>query len=223
MSLSRRDLLLGLGGLAVTGCAAPGSAVYQVVDAFRALDRAKKQYPVSRETIEAQSAGVLGAQVEGGLKGLVVWQKRENRQDYWRSGNGVVIVTEQGRLIRTSGFPQDQIASRLVSGFDPLGTLLDRSRGYQMARQLDWLPDQYGQLAEYELSYATDRTIDLQGQAREVAEWAEVIRFPKTRRRWKQLFQVDPRTGQVLRTIQHVGPEMRVILELLKAPVVQQT
>lgn len=223
MSLSRREMLLGLGGLAVSGCATPGSAVYQVFDAFRALDRAKKQYPVSRETIQAQSAGVLGAQVEGGLKGLVVWQKRENRQDYWRSGNGIVIVTEQGRLIRTAGFPQDQIASRLFSGFDPLGTVLDRNRVYQMSRQLDWAPDQYGQLAEHEMSYSGPRTIDLQGEVREVAEWSEVIRFPKTRRRWKQLIQVDPQSGQVLRSIQHVGPEMRVILELLKPPATQQT
>ena len=101
--------------------------------------------------------------------------------------------------------------------------MLDRNRVYQMSRQLDWAPDQYGQLAEHEMSYSGPRTIDLQGEVREVAEWSEVIRFPKTRRRWKQLIQVDPQSGQVLRSIQHVGPEMRVILELLKPPATQQT
>lgn len=216
MNQNRRSVLLGLGGLALTGCAAPGSAVYQVVDSFRALDRAKKNYPVTRADIEAQPLAVMGVQVEGGLKGIIIWSKRENGLDYWRSGNGVTLVTEAGRLIRSSGFPQDQLASRVISGAEPLGLRLDPSRSYQVTRELDYLPDQYGVEAIYQLSYLREAQITVMDQTRQVAEWAETVRLPKQRRKWTQLMQLDPVTGEVLRSIQHVGPKMRVILELLK-------
>lgn len=218
MNLDRRALLLGLGGTTLTACSTPGSAVYLIVDSFRALDRAKKLYPVSRADIEGQPLGVLGVQVEGGVKGLVVWNKREDGYDHWRSGNGVVIVTQGGRLIRTSGFPQDQLASRLVSGLDALGSPLDPTREYQQERELDFLPDQYGLAAKYRLEYSKRTEIQLLDRRMPVDEWSEEVRLPQLRRKWKQLVQVDPVTGRVLRTIQHVGPKLRVILELLKAP-----
>ncbi len=221
MNFDRRTVLLGLGGVALTGCAAPGSAVYQVVDAYRALDRAKKEYPVTRADIEAQPLGVMGVQVEGGIKGIIIWNRRENGYDHWRSGNGVVIVTQAGRLIRTAGFPQDQLASRVVLGSEPLGTALDPARRYGLTRELDYLPDQYSVQAECELRYVRTKTIQLMGQAREVNEWVETVRLPRQRKKWKQSFDVDRTTGEVLRSVQHLGPRMRVILETLQ-PVAAQ-
>ena len=218
MNTTRRAVLLGLGATALTGCATPGSAVLQVLDAYRTLDKAKKNYPVTRAQIDAQPAGVLGAQVEGGLKGLVVWQRQEGGMDYWRSGNNVLVVTKKGRLVRTSGFPQDVLASRPATGVDPLGTPLDPSRDYRFNREMDWLPDQYGVVAEHRLRFIERRQVDLLGAPREVASWEETIRLPSLRRKWEQRIEVDAATGEVLRSIQHVGPETRLVLELLKAP-----
>lgn len=217
MSLSRRAVLLGLGGAALSGCATPGSAVYEIIDSYRALDRAKNQYQFTREQIDGQPLGVLGLQVEGGLKGIVVWDKRDNGHDHWRSGNGVVVVTQGGRLIRTSAFPQDQLASRVVAGTEFLGTPLDPTRQYEVSRELDFAPDQYGIEAIYQLRYVRSVTITLMGRSQQVDEWAETVRLPKLRRKWKQLIQVVPATGEVVRSIQHLGPKMRVILEVLKA------
>lgn len=216
MNPDRRSVLLGLGGLTLAGCAAPGSALYQVVDSFRALEQAKKNYPVTRADIEAQPLGVMGVQVEGGLKGIIIWSKRENGLDYWRSGNGVTLVTQSGRLISSSGFPQDQLASRVISGAEPLGLPLDPGRDYQVTRELDYFPDQYGVEAICQLSYRREVQITVMDQPRQVAEWVETVRLPKQRRKWTQLMQLDPATGEVVRSIQHVGPKMRVILELLK-------
>lgn len=218
MSLNRRAVLLGLGGAALAGCAAPSSSIYQVIDSYRALDRAKKMYPFSRADIDGQPLGVLGVQVEGGLKGIVVWNKRENGCDHWRSGNGVLIVTQAGRLIRTSGFPQDQLDSRIVSGLEPLGLPLDPARRYEVQREIDFLPDQNGIEAQYRLEHVRTTEIMLMDRLLPVEEWAETVRFPRSRLQWKQLVQVDRATGEVHRSIQHVGAKMRVILELLKAP-----
>ena len=220
MSIDRRTVLLGLGSAALTGCAAPGSAVYQIIDSYRALERGKKNYPFTRTEIENEPTGVLGVQVEDGLKGVMVWSKRENGLDHWRSGNGVVIVTQAGRLIRTSGFPQDQLASRLLSGNDPLGLPLDPARSYEQRRELDFLPDQYGVEAIYSLDFVGNTEVQWLDRKYPVSEWAETVRVPNLRRKWKQLIQVDPVSGTVLRSVQHVGPRMRVILELLKPPVI---
>ncbi len=218
MNPQRRAVLLGLGGAALAGCAAPGSAVYQVFDSYRALNRAKENYPVTQGQIDAQPLGVLGVQVEGGLKGLVVWEKAENDMDHWRSGNDVRLVTANGRLISTQGFPRDQLASRVLEGVDPLGLPLEPSRQYEWTRVLSHAPDRVEVIAQHRLSYAQQRSIRLLEKEVIVEEWQEVIRLSRRSRPWKQLIQVDAASGRVMRSIQHVGPEMRVILELLKAP-----
>ncbi|MES2683745.1 MAG: YjbF family lipoprotein [Pseudomonadota bacterium] len=220
MSIDRRTVLLGLGGAALTSCAAPGSAVYQIVDSYRALDRAKKEYPNTRAQIDAQPLGVMGVQVEDGLKGLVLREKRENGQDYWRSGNGVLLVTQAGRLIRTTGFPEDQLDSQVLSGVEPLGQMMDPALRYEVSRELGFAAPQPAMQANYSLQYVRDVTVQWLGETYEVAEWAETVRLPQLRRKWKQLIQVDRSTGVVLRSIQHVGPKTRVILELLKPPTV---
>ncbi len=221
MSVDRRTLLLGLAGAAVSGCAAPGSAVFQVLESYRALDRAKKVYPVPRADIDNQPLGVMGVQVEGGLKGIIVWQRRENGLDYWQSGNGVIMITQRGRLVRTSGFAQDLIASRVIAGVEPWGSKLDAARSYEVDRELDYRPDQYGVAARYQMTYVRDREIELMGTRHTVSEWSEQVRLPSLRRKWTQLVQVDRETGEVLRSIQHIGPKLRVVLELLKPPAPQ--
>ncbi len=226
MNIDRRKVLLGLGSAALAGCstvgtvpgAPPKSVIYQILDSYRAVDRAKKQYSVSRADIDGQPLGVLGVQVEDGLKGFVVWARREGELDYWRSGNGVEIVTRAGRLIRTSGFPQDQLDSRILTGVDPLGTVLDPSQKYRVSRQLDYREDPKSFQADYQLEYVRDVEVRIMEQPLMLAEWRETVRLPATRRKWKQLIQVDRSSGQVTRSIQHLGPNMRVILELLKPP-----
>jgi hypothetical protein len=218
VSVDRRTVLLGLGATALTGCATPGSALYQIIDSYQAIERRKKQYPSGREAIDAQAQGVLGVQVEGGLKGLVVCEKRENGYDYWRSSNGVLIVTQAGRLIRTEGFPQDQTASRVISGVEYLGTRLDPDRRYQVRREISYAPDQYGVEVISDMRFVRHAQLDLLGHAHDVSEWRETLRLPKIRRSWTQLIQIDRASAEVVRSIQHVGPKMRVILEVLKSP-----
>lgn len=216
MNLGRRTVLLGVGGAALVGCAKPGSAVYQVIDSYRALDRAKKEYPFAKADILGQPLGVLGVQVAGGLKGIVVWSKSENGLDFWRSGNGVLVVTQAGRVVKTSGFPQDLLASRLVAGVDPLGLPLDRGRSYEFRRELDYLPDQYGVEAMHRLSYDGESTLTIFDETKRVANWEETVRLPAKRRSYRQVIQVDPATGQVLASDQRVGERMSVRFELLK-------
>jgi len=216
MSPSRRAVLLGLGAAALTGCAGPGSAVYQILDSYRALDRAKKDYAFTKAEILDQPLGVLGVQVDKGLKGIVVWSKREGALDYWRSGNGVLVVTQAGRVVKTSGFPQDLMASRLVSGIDPLGQPLDPAREYAFVREIDYRPDQYGVAAEHRLRYVGPSTITIFDETRPVAAWEETVRLPSKRQSYTQLLQVDPQTGQLLGSTQRVGARMSVRFELLK-------
>lgn len=224
MSIDRRTLLLGLGGVALAGCSTSGSTpvslVYEIVDSYRALDRAKNQYPVTRADVDGQDLGVLGVQVEDGMKGFMLWNRRENGIDYWRSGNNVEMLIQAGRLIRTNGFPQDQLDSRVIAGTDPLGSVLDPARDYEVSRQLEYRVEPRSFEADYKLEYVRDVEVVILEKPMVLAEWAETVRLPKTRRRWKQLIQIDRTSGQVVRSIQHVGPDMRVILELLKPPMV---
>lgn len=218
----RRLLVTGILAAPLLAACSGKSAVVQIVDSYRELDRARKNYPVSRATLDAQPRAVLGAQMEGGAKGLLVFDHRDEQGlDYWRSGNGVIVVLQGGRLIRCSGFPQDQLGSQLASGFDPIALAvsqpLDRSQRYRFSRDLDLAPATFGLHADCELRFVGAGSIDLLGQVHAVDEWEERVRLPFNRKRWTQRWQMDAATGQVWRSVQHVGFESSMILERLKA------
>lgn len=214
--VDRRSVLLGLAGASLSGCAAPGSAVYQVIDSYRALNRAKAEYPVTRAQIDAQPLGVLGVQVEGGLKGLMLWEKREAGLDYWRSGNGVSLVLKHGRIIRSEGFPLDQLNSELVEGEDPIGSKMERMRHYELTRSASYSTGSV--IRRHSLKFQGDILIDLLNEEIVLDSWNESLRGSRLEKPLKQVFQVVQSTGQVKRSVQHVSPETRVILELLKPP-----
>jgi Group 4 capsule polysaccharide lipoprotein gfcB, YjbF len=218
----RRLLITGIVSAPLLAACAGQSAVGQIIDSYRELDRARKNYPVSRATIDAQSHAVMGAQMEGGAKGLLVLERRDEQGlDYWRSGNGVVVVLQGGRLMRCSGFTQDQLGSQLASGFDPIALTtpqpLDRTQRYRFSRDLDLAPATFGLRADCELYFVGSGSVDLLGEVHAVDEWQERVRLPFGRKRWTQRWQVDAATGQIWRSVQNVGLESRMILERLKA------
>lgn len=212
--MQRRALLLGLGGLALSACA-PSSSMLRVYEAYRGLKNAKENYPVSRAEVEANPYALIGAQVTDGLKGLLVLRKQESGLDTWESSNGVVIVTRAGRLIRTVGFPQDQIASVVVQGEDPLGQPLDPSRIYRFTRQLDLSPDLFGLTAEHELHYLRDETVVIMELSYNLALWEERVRIAEQRSRYVQRHGCDPKSGQIWQSTQQLGAQ-QLTIDLLK-------
>jgi hypothetical protein len=215
--MQRRQLLLGIGSAALTGCAVPGSALYQVFDAYRQLDLGKREYPVTRAQIDAQPLGVLGVQVEGGFKGFMVWDRREGDDDHWQSGNGVRVVTAAGRIVSTRGFPLDQQTSVLVGGEEPWGQTLERDKEYRCERLLRFA-DGSERAVECRLRYDSRENIDLLGVRLEAARWQETLLAASYQRPWKQILWVAA-DGLVVRSVQHLGANQRVRLELLRPPV----
>lgn len=221
MDARRRRLLAGLGALPLVAACAPKSAVMQIIDSYSALSRAQKNYPATRAAIDAQPKAVLGVQVENGTKGLLLLAKREGGLDYWQSDNGVVVVLQGARLIRTTGFPEDQLGSALVGGQDPFlmpaSGPLPRDQRFESHRIVDLAPTSYGLDAVLSVNYRETQEIDVLGERYAVDVWRETVRLPQQRRKVRQDWYLDTHTGAVRRSIQQVGTESRLIIEPLKA------
>ncbi len=213
--------LVLLAALVTTACSMPASSLKRTYDAYQQINLAKREYPVERAQIDAQPHAVLGAQVKDGLKGLLVLREQSQGLDLWRADNNVLVATRNGRIVRSVGFAQDVRAVRVVAEADPLGKPMDKLRSYHFAQQLDLAPDRYGLQTRNHLKYVATETISLHQKPITLDHWQETVELPDMRQVWRQDFWVDPSSGEVWRSQQHLGDETQVTLEVLKAAPLQ--
>lgn len=213
--------LVLLAALVTTACSMPASSLKRTYDAYQQISLAKREYPVERAQIDAQPHAVLGAQVKDGLKGLLVLREQSQGLDLWRADNNVLVATRNGRIVRSVGFAQDVRAVRVVAEADPLGKPMDKLRSYHFAQQLDLAPDRYGLQTRNHLKYVATETISLHQKPITLDHWQETVELPDMRQVWRQDFWVDPSSGEVWRSQQHLGDETQVTLEVLKAAPLQ--
>ena len=195
MSLPRA-LVLAAVATTLAGCA-PSSSLKRTYNAYQQINLAKQEYPVAREVIDGQPFAVLGAQVEDGLKGLLVLREQKAGVELWRADNNVLIATRNGRVLRTIGFPQDQRDAVVMSGADPLGKPMDSSHSYSFSRRLDLAPDRYGLTAEHELQFVASETVSIHHKPRKLDHWRELVRVRELGSTWKQDLWVDAATGEL--------------------------
>lgn len=132
-------------------------------------------------------------------------------------GNTEMLLTQHGRVIKTAGLPADFTAP-LVSG-DPFQTgLLDVADGTEVLRLVDY-PARYltglRQLARYKRGPL--ETVEYMGRGLELQRVDEHIRMPELDFKATNHYWVDPATGLVRRSTQHIAPDLPPLqLTLLK-------
>lgn len=128
---------------------------------------------------------------------------------HWISADRAVIVTRNGRVIRTAGFPQNLNYSRPLDG-DPLGSQPDVNRAaFPHRRQLDISPgDIYGAIVTMRMRPVKAETIEILG--RQHATWifeedceVQGLKWFFTNTYWR-----DRDSGFIWRSRQHYVPSV---------------
>jgi len=219
--LSRRKLLggfLAAGGLA--GCESnSNSTMMLVVKSVASPSVPRGAYPLSEAQIHELPYATLGVQVGEGQKAVMVLANQDGRNLKWVAADGVVFVTNGGRLLSTQGLPRNLLETRwLEEAGDPLRSVAppDAVPARGVYREVD-LNHEQAIAVESRFEFRREETITILGRERPTLRVDETAIVRAWRWETRNSFWIDPQSGRVWRSIQQYCPEVPPIkLETLK-------
>lgn len=128
---------------------------------------------------------------------------------YWFTADKAALVTRNGRLVKTAGFPENLLRSTFPVA-DPLTRLPPFGNAPSTAiRMLDIERGNFFGLVVHS-TYVDlgEQEVILPGGSRRLRGWREECEAPLIRWSFTNEFWLDPATGQVWKSIQHYLPDM---------------
>lgn len=127
----------------------------------------------------------------------------------WFTSDGAMVVTEQGRVVKTVNLPGKNLERRQSH---PQSWEQNRT----IAVRYDWPQHLYGITARATLFAQGSEEITSLLWKQRLTIWREEVDFDNSSEKINNLYWVD-KQGQVLKSVQYVGPDMmKVEFEILK-------
>ena len=210
--------LMGFLFLTVTGCGqSPLGA-----NLFRAIQYSVAglpDAPINRELVSNLPYASVAAKIGKGPRSLLIlWRKDSIGDLHWVSADAATLVTRQGRVVKTAGFPENLRDTRFLVS-DPvasgLHTLVDR-RATSRTMDLD-LGNNYGLIVECEFRVEGEREIEITEIVFQTILVREQCSASTLNWLFTNLYWVDPTDGFVWRSRQHIARSFPpVVIETLK-------
>ncbi|ULN64455.1 YjbF family lipoprotein [Vibrio gigantis] len=138
----------------------------------------------------------------------------------WMSSDKAMIVTENGRVVQTLLLPYENLSGLTVKPGNALVPSFDMSvtpKAQEWQATYDWQPDyRFGYSANIVRTYLNEETVQTPIANIEARKFVEQISYPALGQDIENQYWVNKK-GQVVKTVQYLGPEMtRLELTLLK-------
>ena len=203
--------LLGMAMAGVTGC---NSLSGDALDTMR-LAISGPESPVTIDKVNAVNGPALSARL-GAAEALLVSNGTGTGLVEWY-GITEMLLTQHGRVTQTAGLPADFVAP-LVAG-DPFQSgLLNVADGFEITRQVDY-PARYQTGLQQHARYKRGpvEMVEYMGQRYQLQRVDEHIRMPELGFKATNHYWLEPDTGLVRRSTQHIAPDLPPLhLTLLK-------
>lgn len=220
--MTQKAATLALAALLLSGCNSTGDSNYQQV--WRVMRASVKasfgDQKVTRDQAAAVPYASMGWRLGTGPQGLIVLATDNGGARLWTSASRIVLVTRDGRLVRSVGLPHD------LGGLNPKNAapmpapaeaLKAPFRSTRMADYADM--GQYGVQIDCQSHAVARQTITILGHAIPTAVVDEDCYSPSLRWRFSDRYWVDPDDGTVWRGRQHIHPHEDVLeTELFRPP-----
>jgi hypothetical protein len=202
--------------LVLAGCSAVGSSdVTSLYAIAKNLWSGGSQKVILEEAASVPYAS-MGLRLGGGPQVMIILAGDAGGQRLWTSAAKIAITTKDGRIVRTAGFEHN------LGGYDSQ----DSTLGTDGARMVRWQAD-FPDLSLYSVPIicqdqpAREETIVILGQAIHTRRIDESCASKGSRLDWSfdNTYWLDPSSGLVWRSIQHVHPRLDAIeMEILRPP-----
>lgn len=137
----------------------------------------------------------------------VILGQVEGEDLYWYTADRAILVTRNGRLVRTAGFPENLLATRNLT-LDPLAH--GRFNGQSSARRLIDMekPRRYGVSLSSEFEIGESRRMDIYGRSLSLTRIVEHCSVPAANWEFENIFWVASDTGMVWKSEQYALPHL---------------
>lgn len=148
----------------------------------------------------------VAVSMKNARRALLVLAKAEADELHWVSSDRGVLVTRNGRLVRTVGLPENLARTDFVGGDFFENDALPRSDPSSARRMVDLLPgNRYGMVVESTLVRAQEERIRIGRHEHDTVRFAEHCVAPQLSWEFTNAYWIDGR-GMIWRSIQHVTP-----------------
>ncbi len=179
---------------------------------------------LSVDAIEALPYASIYAQIEGGPQAFLVLAFAEDNLNSvtelkWLSADRVMLVTANGRLVKTHNLPVGNLLSSSSTRPDPLSLGLHLpSTPTSWQHTLDWQPGYHmGYTLNSSFKKAQPTSITINNKSIVVQHFVETVSVESISLTYRNDFWIDPATGVVLRSRQKIAPALPyIVITLLK-------
>jgi hypothetical protein len=208
--------------LLLTGCSSSGNSNYS--EYWAALKQGLHgTFGDAPAVTKAQAAAIpyasMGYRVDGGAERLIVLATDNDGQQLWTSADHIVLLTRGGRIVRTVGLPHDLVA--LAAGKDGDSSPAQALRAPFASSRLEDFPD----LNLYSLPITCHAAMQGRATITILDNRLDTIRVDEScvseKLNWSFVdsFWVDPDSGLVWRSRQHIHPKGETLVtEILRPP-----
>ena len=206
----------GLSLLLLTGCGtqSPWQDYFQVVRQSLGGGALK----VTLEQAGSIPYASLGYRIDNSPQAMLVLATDTNDDLLWTGRSRVVLVTRDGRVLRSVGLPQDRATTTFQQGATPPGAA--RSGSFRSSRIID-LPDigAYSVTLNCTTASRGRQMVNILGTAMATVRVEETCQSENPRWSFTDVYWVSPDNGFVWRSQQHVHPKGGVLdIEILRPP-----
>ena len=208
--------------LLLSGCASGGNVTYSEYGRIlgQAFSSAFSRSSVAREAAAAVPYASLGYRIDGGDQGMLVLATDTNGTQLWTAATHVVFQTSDGRITRTVGLQHDLGGTAPLRGQALTPPSMALKTPFASVRLADF-PDLGAYGVEISCSAAARRreNVEILGQAIPTMRVDEACENSKISWRFVDNYWLDPQTGFVWRSLQHVAPQSGAVeTEIFRPP-----
>jgi hypothetical protein len=207
---ARRPALLVLAAALLSGCSSSSGDTYRqygqiLGQAFRSTF---SRTDVPRATVAAIPYASMGYRIDNGDQAVLVLATDNGGNQIWTSSTHVVIQTNAGRITRTVGLPHD-LAGTVPQRGQELSPIAGALQAPFQSVRLEDFPDAgaYGVTVSCSAAARRQERIAVLGQGMITTRIDEACQTGSLNWRFVDSFWLDPKTGFVWRSLQHLSPE----------------
>ncbi len=212
--MSRRFALpcLWLALSTLAGCSALGGSVADTVRL--AVAQHSSQLPSAAE-VAAKPYYQMYASTRSGQAVLILGNLDGEREAWYGKGD-VVLFLRHGQVVASSGLASNLEGLRLPADNSFARGLQHLATPVEFNANMDWSGYRYGVAVHVRLVPMGATRLEILGQSRDVLRVDEILDAPAARWHAVNRYWVDPASGLVWKSEQHLTPEQAITLVQLK-------